>query len=82
MSNIKKYVNRYTHEVVNAFKYNDINDFDKLYKLVADIHPSITAAHTRVYEGNWVIRHSDDCIEYIYCENDDKCFNNKYEEYK
>lgn len=82
MSSIAKYVNRYNKEVVTAFKYNNINDFDTLFQLIGDIHPSITAAHTRIYEGNWIIRHANNHIEYLQCGNDDKCFTAKYDTYK
>ena len=77
-----KYVNRSTREKVTAMKYNNIHDFDKLFQLIGDVYPTITKAHTRVYEGNWVIRHSDNHIEFMCCAHGEKCFENAYEIYK
>lgn len=81
MGSIRKYINRINREQVSAIKYDNINDFEKLYTLVGDIYPALSSAHTRVWEGNWIVRKSDNQVEMICCSHpdDDTCFNNKYE---
>lgn len=82
MATLQKYVNRATREQVTAMKYDSIHDFPLLYEFVKDIYPTITPAHTRIYEGNWIVRTSNNTIEYICCDHGENCFDNKYTLYK
>ena len=82
MAIIRNYINKDTREQVTAMKYNDIRDFSTLFNLIGDIYPTITPAHTRIYEGNWVVRKSDNSVEYICCAHGEDCFEKKYEIYK
>ena len=77
-----KYVNRSTKELVTVMKYSDITDFDKLYNFIGDVYPTLTPAHTRIYEGNWVVRHQDNSVEFICCAHGENCFERAYEPYK
>lgn len=77
-----RYVNRVTRELVTVMKYNDITDFDKLYEFIGDVYPTLTPAHTRIYAGNWVIRHQNNNIQFMCCAHNENCFENMYEIYK
>ena len=78
MAEPTKYVNRRTGEKVDAMFYRSIEDFNDLYRFIGDIMPTITNAHTRVYEKNWIVRHPDDTIEFICCAHNENCFAKKY----
>ena len=78
----QKYINRSTKEVVTAMKYTAVSDFNYLKELIGDIYPALTPAHTRIYEGNWIVRKSDNTVEYICCAHGENCFEKKYEVYK
>lgn len=84
MAIFKKYVNRVTNEKVTAMKYTNIEDFPDLYELIGDIYPAINKAHTRIWEGNWIVRKSDNSVEFICCGHpeDSTCFDRKYEIFK
>lgn len=84
MAHFTKYVNKSTREEVTAMKYVDIRDFPLLYELIGDIYPTITPAHTRIWENNWIVRKSDNSIEFICCDHniDADCFEKKYEIYR
>lgn len=82
INEFNQYINRQTREKVVAMKYTNIKDFDKLFELIGDIYPTITKSQTRVYEGNWIIRHSDNKIDLMCCAHGEKCFEKSYEIYK
>lgn len=79
---IRKYRKRTTGEVVTAMHYESVNDFELLKAFVADVFPSITPAHTRIYEGTWVIRGNDDCVTFMQCSTAANCFEHSYELFK
>lgn len=73
-----KYVNRRTGEQVTAIYYKSIEDFDALYTFIGDLMPTLTNAHTRVYEKHWIVRHQDNQVEFICCAHNENCFEKKY----
>lgn len=77
-----RYVNRSTKELVTVMKYETINDFDKLYNFIGDVYPTLTPVLTRIYEGNWVVRHQDNSVDFICCAHGENCFELNYESYK
>ena len=77
-----KFVNRRTGENVTAMYYKSIQDFEDLYRFIGDIMPTLTNAHTRVYEKHWIVRHLDNHVEFICCAHNENCFENKYEKRK
>lgn len=82
MATVTTYINRRTNEKVKAMYYSNIDDFESLYTFIGDIMPTITNAHTRVYEQNWVVRHNDDTVEFINCAHHENCFEKKYAIFK
>lgn len=78
---IKTYRNRKTKQLVQAMKYDSIDDFDSLYDFIGDVIVGLTPAHTRVYEGQWVIRHRTNRVEWVNCYNENNCFERSYELY-
>lgn len=79
MGTIKKYKERSTGAIVRAFKYTNIDSFDTLRSFIGDIYPTITKAHTRIYEDNWIIRYDDNRVIFISCKPQENCFENRFE---
>jgi len=77
-----KYRDKLTKQIVKVMKYTDIHDFPQLFVLIGDVFPLITTAHTRVYEGNWVVRYDTNRVEFFNCKNGERCFEKQYEVYK
>ena len=60
--------------------YVSMNDFDTLYEFIGDVFPSLTVAHTRVYENHWVVKHDNGNVDFMCCAHGENCFQKKYEE--
>ena len=79
MDGYLKYIDRQTNQPVKVMKYTDIRDFNKLKKLIGDVYPTITPAHTRIYQNNWVVRYDSNVVRFINCSTGDECFKKRYE---
>ena len=82
MAIFTKYIDKQTKEYVSAFKYEDVRDFAKLQELIGDAYPTLTPAHTRIYENKWVIRYNDGRVRFMQCPSGDLCFHKRFEKYK
>lgn len=79
---VQRFVRRNSTEVVRALLYQSIDDFETLVDFIGDLYPTLTRAHTRVYENHWIVRHGDNSVEFICCAHGEKCFELAYEPYK
>lgn len=79
MATIQTFKERGTGAIVRALKYTSVDEFDSLKSFIGDIYPTITRAHTRIYEDNWVIRYDDDRVVFVGCKPNENCFEKRFE---